>query len=209
MKLITPFTSFHEAIATFDNGGKFFNLFSHAKDGVVSPAELGKVAGVANDKQALILYLIMSISRLDNHSRERVLARLDSELFDLYEKYRPVHMSLDQIADHGKAGISTTLVGTPKKISTSTEIGGTIMVPVVVGTVTSFTMVPIVSSYEIYELRSEESNAMVMVAHHKEKDPLPERKLRLGGMLTSLSQSDDVDHPKEVFLEVQFYMEED
>lgn len=209
MKHITPFSSFHEAIATFDNGGKFFNLFSHAKDGVVSSAELGKVVGVTNDKQALILYLIMSISRLDNHSRERVLARLDAELFDMYEKYRPVHMSLDQVADHGKAGISTTLVGTPKKINTSSEIGGTIMVPVVVGAVTSFTMVPIVTSYEVYELRSEETNAVVMIAHHKEKEPLPERKLRLGGMLTSLSQADDIDHPKEVFLEVQFYMEED
>lgn len=209
MKHIIPFTTFHEAIEAFDNGGKFFNLFSHAHDGVVSPAELGKIAGVSNDKQAMILFLIMSISRLDNHSRERVLARLDSELFDLYEKYRPVHMSLDQLAERGKAGISTTLVGTPKKISTSTALGGSIMVPVVVGSVTSFTMVPIVTAYEIYELSSEETEAVVMIAHHKEKDPLPERKLRVGGMLTSLSQTDAIDHPNQVFLEVQFYMEEE
>ncbi|HSF55585.1 MAG TPA: hypothetical protein VLA71_17650 [Algoriphagus sp.] len=209
MKHIIPFTSFHDAIEAFDNGGKLFNFFSHAHDGVVSPAELGKIAGVTSDKQAMILYLIMSISRLDNRSRERVLARLDSELFDLYEKYRPVHMSLDQLAERGKAGISTTLVGTPKKISTSTEFGGTILVPVVVGTVTSFTMVPIVSSYEIYELGSEETGAKVMIAHHKEKEPLPERKLRVGGMLTALSEADAIDLPTKVFLEVQFYMEED
>ncbi|WP_174567124.1 hypothetical protein [Algoriphagus sp. A40] len=207
MKHIIPFKSFQEALEAFDNGGKFFNLFSHAHDGVVSPAELGKVAGAANDKQAMILFLIMSISQLDNRSRERVLARLDTQLFDLYEKYRPVHMSLDQMAEHGKAGISTTLLGTPKKISTSTEFGGTILVPVVVGAVTSFTMVPIVTSYEVYELSSEDSDSVVLIAHQKDRDPLPERKLRIGGMLTALNHSED--QPEQVFLEVQYYMEED
>lgn len=209
MKHIIPYTTFQEAIEAFDNGGKFFNLFSHAHDGVVSPAELGKVAGVANDKQAMILYLVMSISRLDNRSRERVLARLDSHLFDIYEKYRPVHMSLDQMVERGKPGISGTLVGTVKKISTSTEFGGSIMVPVVVGAVTSFTMVPIENSYEVYELRSEDSEGVVMVAHHKEKEALPERKLRVGGMITSLSQGDAANQSNSVFLEAQFYMEED
>lgn len=209
MKQIIPFKSFQEAIEAFDNGGKFFNLFSHAHDGVVSPAELGKVAGVATDKQAMILYLVMAISRLDNRSRERVLARLDSHLFDIYEKYRPVHMSLDQMLDRGKAGISATVVGSVKKISTSTEVGGSIMVPVMVGSETSFTMVPLEDSYEMYELSSEYSDKVVKIAHHKDKKGLPERKLRVGGMLTGLSNSDDLNENKMVFLEAQFYMEED
>lgn len=209
MKHIIPFTTFQEALEAFDNGGKFFNLFSHAHDGVVSPAELGKVAGVSNDKQTMILFLMMSISHLDNRSKERVLARLDSELFDLYEKYRPVHMSLDQMAERGKAGISASLVGIPKKTTSSTEFGGTILVPVVVGAVTSFTMVPIVASYEVYEFSSPESDTVVLVAHPKEKEPLPERKLRIGGMLTSLNHSEHPEQADQVFLEVQYYMEED
>lgn len=209
MKHIIPYTSFQEAIDAFDNGGKFFNLFSHAHDGVVSPAELGKVAGVANDKQAMILYLVMSISRLDNRARERVLARLDSHLFDIYEKYRPVHMSLDQMLERGKSGISATVVGSIKKISTSTDFGGSIIVPVVVGAETSFTMVPIEDSYEVYELRSDHSDKVGMVAHHKEKESLPERKLRIGGLLTSLNQADATNQTHTVFLEAQYYMEED
>ncbi|MDO8968698.1 hypothetical protein [Algoriphagus sp.] len=209
MKQIIPYTSYHEAIESFDNGAKFFNLFSHAHDGVVSPAELGKVAGVTHDKQAMILYLMMSISRLDNKSRERILARLDSELFKCYEKYRPVHMSLDQLLELGKPGISCTLVGTPKKVSSSISLGATIMVPVVVGAVTSFTMVPIENSYEVYELCSEESDAVVMVAHDNEKESLPERNLRIGGMLTSLNHFGEGDQAQKVFLEAQFYMEED
>lgn len=209
MKQIIPYTSFQEAIAAFDNGGMFFNLFSHAHDGVVSTAELGKVAGIKNDKQAMILYLVMSISHLDNRSREKVLARLDSELFDMYQKYRPVHMSLDQVIDQGKPGISTTIVGKLKKVSTPAEMGGAIMVPVVVGAETNFTMVPIENSYEVYELSSEYTDRLVMVAHHKEKEALPERKLRIGGMLTTLSQADASGEPNTVFLEAQYYIEED
>lgn len=209
MKKIIPYFSFQEAIEAFDNGGTFFNLFSHAHDGVVSPAELGKVAGVANDKQAMILYLIMSISRLDNRSREKVLARLDAQLFEIYEHYRPVHMSLDQLIERGKPGISTTVVGTLKKISSTENLTGTIMVPLVAGAETSFAMVPIEDSYEVYELSSDYTDKTVLVAHHKEKVGLPERKLRLGGMLTSLSPAESVSHHNTIFLEAQFYIEED
>lgn len=209
MKQIIPFTSYQEAIEALDNGGSVFDLFSHAGDGIISPAELGKVAGVTHDKQAMILYLMMSISRLDNHSRERILAHLDNELFDWYEKYRPVHMSAGQMKEIGKAGISSTLVGTPKKISSSTSLGGTVMVPVVVGAVTSFTMVPIENSYEVYELRAEESGAVVMVAHDNEKESLPERKLRIGGILTSITKPGPENQDNKVFLDVKFYMEED
>jgi hypothetical protein len=209
MKHIIPYTSFQEAIEAFDNGGKFFNLFSHAHDGVVSSAELGKVAGIANDKQAMILYLMMSISKLDNRSRERVLAKLDSELFDMYEKYRPIHLSLEQMLERGKPGTSATLVGTPKKTSTPSAIGGSIIVPLTVGAEMSFTMVPIEISYEIYELRSEESEKAVLIAHRKDKESLPERKLRIGGMITFLGQADSVEQGDRVFLEAQYYMEED
>ena len=209
MKQIIPYTSFQEAIEAFDNGGKFFNLFSHARDGVVSPAELGQVAGIPNNKQAMILYLVMSISRLDNRSKERVLARLDTQLFDMYEKYRPVHMSLDQALDRGKPGISTTMVGMLKKVSTSADLGGNIMVPVVVGTETNYTMVPVENSYEVYELSSEYTDRVIMVAHSKEKQGLPERKLRVGGMLTSLSLPAGANVESSVFLEAQYYMEED
>ncbi|GAA0878722.1 hypothetical protein GCM10009119_16900 [Algoriphagus jejuensis] len=209
MKQIIPFLTFQEAIDSFDNGGRVYNLLSHAKDGIVSPAEMGKVAGVTHDPQAMILYFVLSISHLSNRDKERILVHLDTDLFVLYEKYQPVHMSLDQCALQGKAGISTMIVGTPKKISSTSEFVGSIMVPVIVDTVTSFTMVPIVTSYDVYELSSKETDKIVIIAHHKEKSPLPEKKLRIGGMLTSLSQSTGIEQPNDLFLEVQYYLEEE
>ena len=209
MKQIIPFTSFEEAIQAFDNGGKFFNLFSHAKDGVVTPAELGKVAGVTLDRQEMILYLMMSISQLDQHSKERILAHLDPELFGLYEKHCPASMSIAQLVQKGEAGTSIILTGTPKKVTSTENFEGSIMVPVIVDTVTSFTIVPIVTTYDVYKLTCEETGLTATVAHHKEKLPLPEKKLKMGGMLTSLNQSETAGQLNQVFLEVQYYIEEE
>jgi hypothetical protein len=209
MKAIKPYLTFQEAIAAFDNGGHFYNLFCHAKDGVVSPAELGIAAGNAHSKQELILFLVMSLSKLDTRSKEKVLSRLDTELFEYYEKYRPVHMSLQQIKENGKPGISTTVVGYVKKISSNSELTGSIMVPVVVGTVTSFTMVPMENSYQMYELSSEYTDDIVMVAHPMEKETLPEGKLRIGGMLTSLKDIAELGKPDSLFLESQYYFVEE
>jgi hypothetical protein len=209
MKQIIPFTSFYEAIQAFDNGGRFYNFLSHAKDGIVSPAELGKVAGATLDHQAMILYLELSISHLNDHDRERIVAHLDANLFNMYEKLRPVQMSVAQIAQQGIPGISTTVAGIPKKISSTGEFGGSVLVPVIVDAVTSFAIVPIVNAYDVYELASEEGDAVLTVAHHKEQEPLPERKLRLGGMLTSLDQAEDQQKSAGIFLEVQYYLEED
>lgn len=208
MKQIIPFHTFQEAIESFDNGGRFYNFLCHAKDGVVSPAELGKVAGVTHDPQAMILYLTMSISHLDSHARNELISHLDAALLSMFEKYCPVQASLEQVVKHGEAGTSTILVGTPKKISSTTDFGGSIMVPVIVDTVTSFAIVPIVTTYDVYELSSEDGGVVVTVAHQKDKSPLPERNLRIGGMLTALNHSEETDVPKEVFLEVQYFMEE-
>ena len=209
MKQIIPFTSFYEAIQAFDNGGRFYNFLSHAKDGIVSPAELGRVAGATLDHKAMILYLELSISHLNDHDRERIVAHLDANLFNMYEKLRPVQMSVAQIAQQGIPGISTSVTGTPKKISSTGEFGGSVLVPVIVDAVTSFAIVPIVNAYDVYELTSEEGDAVLTVAHHKEQEPLPERKLRLGGMLTSLDQAEDQQKSAGIFLEVQYYLEED
>lgn len=208
MKQIHPFTSFQDALTQFDNGAHFYNLFSHAKDGVVSPEELDLIADTDLNKQQLILFLIMSISKMDNRSREKVLARLNGELFEMYEKYRPVHITISQMVERGKPGISVTIVGTPKKISEQSD--GKVLVPVALGAETSFALVPVAESYVIYELHSEYTHETVLVGHSKEITDLPERKLRLGGMLTALNHADSSHKSTHgIFLEVQYYLEED
>ena len=210
MKEIHPFSSFQEAISKFDNGAHFYNLFSHAKDGVVSPEELELIAETDNDTQKLILFLVLSISKMDTRSREKILARLDGELFELYEKYHPVHITILQMLEKGKPGISVTMVGTPKKIAEPEENVDELLVPVLVGAEASFTLVPVKHAYVIYELHSEYTHETVLIGHPKEISDLPDRKLRLGGMLREINtEISTASKKKKLFLEVQYFIEED
>ena len=66
MKKIEPYRNINDAISNLDNGGRFYNILTKADDGIISKSELGKVGGIFNDKQQMILFLELSISKLDN-----------------------------------------------------------------------------------------------------------------------------------------------
>ena len=46
MREVVPYRTLGGAKRALDNGGRFFNLFAEADDGVVSGAELARAAGV-------------------------------------------------------------------------------------------------------------------------------------------------------------------
>jgi hypothetical protein len=147
---------------------------------------------------------------MDTRSREKILARLDGELFELYEKYHPVHITILQMLEKGKPGISVTMVGTPKKIAEPEENVDELLVPVLVGAEASFTLVPVKHAYVIYELHSEYTHETVLIGHPKEIADLPDRKLRLGGMLREINtEISTASMKKKLFLEVQYFIEED
>jgi hypothetical protein len=208
MKHLSPFRSAPEALQAFDNGGYFFNLFSHSKDGVVSPAELTKAAGTPLNRQAALLFLDLSISRLDQQGKDRVLSRLDQDLFDQYQKSKAIEISSPADWSVSKANKNAILTGVPKKVGEDSKFGGFIMVPIMVSSVTTFTMIPIQSSYEVYEVVLS-GGGSVMVAHEKESGALPEKALLLGGVIKTCSASADEDQGDLIYLEVQFYTESD
>lgn len=210
MKHILPFRDAAQALEAFDNGGYFFNLFSHSKDGVVSPAELAKAAGTPLNRQAALLYLEMSISQLSEKDRERVLSRLDQGLFDHYKKYHPQQIQFSEDLAKGKVERNVMVVGTPVKLATESKFQGFILVPIMVSSVTTFTLVPIRSSYDLYEV-SLEGGETLTLAHAKDEGKLPEQKLLLGGITKACSQSpeEDSDQADLLFMEVQFYTEAD
>lgn len=210
MKHILPFRSAPEALAAFDNGGYFFNLFSHSKDGVVSPAELAKAAGTPLNRQAAVLYLEMSLSQLSEQDRERVHSRLDHELFEHYKKHHPQQIQFPEDLSKGKVERNVMVVGTPVKLATESKFQGFILVPIIVSSVTTFTLVPITSSHTVYEVKLEGGETL-LVAHAKEEGELPEQKLLLGGVVKTYSPSSDSDRDQKdlPFLEAQLYTEAD
>jgi len=71
VKEIISYQNIEEAFAQLDNGGRFYNLFTKAKDEEINTAELARVAGLFSEKQQLILFLELSISQLSNRIRSR------------------------------------------------------------------------------------------------------------------------------------------
>jgi len=208
MKHLKPFRSAPEALEAFDNGGYFFNLFSHSKDGVVSPAELVKAAGTPLNRQAALLFLDLSISRLDQAGKVRVLSRLDQDLFEQYKKHQAKQIKSEEDLALGKTDANAIITGIPKKIRSESTFNGFIMVPIMISSVTTFTMVPIHSSYELYEVELK-NGTILTVAHEKDQGKLPEEKLVLGGLIKTCSASaeDSSNQPDLRYLEVQFYTE--
>ena len=87
MKRITPYSNLQEAMHALDNGGRFYNILTKADDGVIDKAELGKVGGLFNDKQQMILFFVMSTLTLKEEEKEEIISNLPSEyLFICYQQ---------------------------------------------------------------------------------------------------------------------------
>ncbi|WP_299253750.1 hypothetical protein [uncultured Aquimarina sp.] len=207
MKRIEPFKNIDEAIGTLDNGGRFYNILTKADDGVISPAELGKVAGVFNDKQTMILFLNLSISKLDIIERNRIVPSLSKDLQSIYSKYNPMELLPSEVDHKGELSSNTIITGIPKKVISQSDFNGFIMVPIVAGKVTTFSMIPIIETYDVYEIIEEESSENFLIAHAKGSYKLPEKKIKVAGILKELKSKKDEKTASKKYLEAVYYVD--
>lgn len=188
MKEIAPYTDSIQATKTLDNGGRFFNVFTKEDDGVISQAELNKVAGLLSGKQQMILHLELLLSALSANQKQAVLTKLDDSLKGIYRKYKPEKLTVAEALDKGKLSSNVIISGVPRMIDTKTEFNGFIMIPIMTGKVTTFSMVPIIDQYDVYEVRDEVSKARVIIAHAKGQQKLPEKSLAIGGCIEGVEE---------------------
>lgn len=186
MKKIIPFKNIDEAISMLDNGGRFYNILTKADDGIITKAELGKVAGVFNSKQQMILFFYLSISNLDEHKKKSVISKLGTDLQMIYTKYKPVELSPLEANTQGVIASNTIISGIPKLKESKSDFKGFIMIPISTGSSTTFAMIPIIDVYDVYELRDEHTDTNFIIAHAKGKNKLPEKKIKVAGVLKEL-----------------------
>jgi len=200
MQKIKPFTEVKDAILSLDNGGRFYNLFTKANDGIISQAELSKIGGLFNDKQKIILFLELSLSKLKTTEKEIILKKLDEKLKIDYLKYKPLNLLPSEVEEKGILSSNTILTGVPKLIDSKSDFNGFIMIPIMTGEVMTFSMIPIINNYDVYELRDEKSSETFIIAHSKSSEKLPNEKMVVAGVLKELEK--DKDGKKKKFLEV-------
>lgn len=207
MQKIEPYKNINEAISNLDNGGRFYNILTKADDGIISKSELGKVGGIFNDKQQMILFFELSISKLDAEKRNTVISKLEEDLQKLYLKYKPIELLPSEAHSKGVIASNAIITGIPRLTESKTDFIGFIMIPMMVGNVTTFSMIPLIDLYDVYELRDEESDNNFLIAHSKGTEKLPEKRIKVAGVLKELKLDKKEQTASKKFLEAVYHME--
>jgi hypothetical protein len=207
MKKIEPYKNIKEAALSLDNGGRFYNVLTKSDDGIISTSELGKVAGIFNDKQKMILFLDLAISNFDVNAKKNILDSLDDTLRSTYHKYKSQELSPSEAYNKGILSSNSIITGFPKKIESKSDFNGFIIVPVIAGRVTTFILIPLIDQYDIYEIRDEESDDTFLVAHARGSVMLPEKKIKVAGVLKELKAKKEEKKASKRFLEAVYYLD--
>ncbi|WP_286342349.1 hypothetical protein [Ferrimonas sp. YFM] len=203
MKTIITYSSLKEALADLDNGGRFYNILTEADDGVVEQAELAKVAGVFSDTQTMFLYLDMALSELSPEESMAVRSSLSEDLQQEYQTHKPSRYTPVQAKLEGQAGEPVIIGGVPRLVKSMENFGGMILVPITAGTVTTFTMIPIVDQYDVYQVRDSQSEREFVVAHAHSDEKLPETYTLFGGILKEMHNEQG--NSDSLFLEAVYF----
>jgi len=190
MEIVKPYTEINRAITSFDNGGRFYNLLTKAEDGIISQAELGKLGGIFNDKQKMILFLELSISKLKQSEKEIIISKLDKSLKKDYLKYKPQNLLPSEVNEKGILPSNIILTGVPELIDSKSDFNGFIMIPITTGEVTTFSLIPLLDNYDVYELRDEITSEKFIIAHSKTSEKLPNEKMIIAGVLKELEKNE-------------------
>ncbi|MEM1135001.1 MAG: hypothetical protein AAGI07_04115 [Bacteroidota bacterium] len=209
MKKIEAYGNIDEAVKALDNGGRFYNILTKKNDGIISEAELGKVGGIFNDTQKMILFFELSTSKLNQTKKEALISKMEEDLRTTFGKYKPQELLPSEADEKGMISSNAIIKGIPKLIETKSDFNGFIMVPIIANNVTTFVMVPIIDQYDIYELRDEQFSKTFLIAHAKSSNKLPHKKMKVAGVLKELKANSDEKEASKKILETIYFQEID
>ena len=182
-------------------GGRFYNVLTKSDDGIISTSELGKVAGLFIDKQKMVLFLDLAISNFDVNAKEKIVYSLDVSLRSTYEKYKSHELLPSEAYDKGILSCNSIITGFPKKIDSKSDFNGVIVLPAG----KSFIVMPIIDKYDVYEIRDEVSDETFLIAHARGSILLPEKKIKVAGVLKELKANKNEKKASKRFLEALYY----
>jgi hypothetical protein len=207
MTEIIPYTTKNAAIESLDNGGRFYDLRSKAKDGKITQAELGKVGRIFNDKQQMILFLEMALVNLSAPDKKAVITAFDAELKVILKNYKSQFLLPDEANSKGIISSNAIITGIPKLLDSKSDFNGFIMFPMMAGSVTTIMMIPMIEQYDVYELRNNETSESFFIAHSRDSHKLPNREITIGGVIKELNTDEKGTRDKKKFLEVIYYID--
>ncbi len=207
MREIKPFKTLRGLEQAIDNGGRFYNLFSHAEDSVVSRGELAKAAGVYSSNDTAFLFLEMARQDLSPYEQDTVVEMLEPELQREFRKRRPKTIAPDLVDTEGKAGTTVIMAGYPQFVENKTEFQCYIQIPVMVGKVTTYTQIPIFDQFDVYEVFNDKrmQKPSSVVARSRGKRLNHDGPIRFGGIVRKLDYNNGEERVHNFYVETVFY----
>jgi hypothetical protein len=203
LREIRPYATAQGARAALDNGGRFYNLFTHARDEVIDAAELARAAGVLGQGQKATLFYEMALADLDAGQRAQVTALLSPELATRLVQQQPQVLLPSAVEAQGRAGGTAIVSGYPVFVEDRTQFSGFIMV----STGKTFIMVPIFSQFDVYEVYDtpDLETPRTVIATTQGSRQLDGVYTRFGGVLKELHFEDKTGKDHGLYLEVAYY----
>ncbi len=203
MKKIEPYRSVDQALASLDNGGRFYSSKIKKNDGIINQAELEGAGGLSKREQQMILFLQMSIWKLTDSEKTVVFSKLDGDLMHTYQKYKPQELNPSVAIMKAQTASNVIMTGFPKLLENTADFDGTVLFPKNSGSTTIFAMTPIKDEYHVYELEEEGSAHTFLIAHVRGTEKLSNKKMVLGGVIKELhTNGDEATKP---FLEAAYH----
>ncbi|QDV45334.1 hypothetical protein Enr13x_52100 [Stieleria neptunia] len=154
---VKAFKSVNDLIGELDNGGRFYHLFSHADDKIVTKGELAKAAGQLVGANNAFLFLKLATLGFSEAEKFAILNMLEPNLRERYRESMPKVINPSSVDHEGKAGDAVVVEGPVEHCHDKTQFGGFIMIPITVGEITTYTMTPIFDNYAVYRVFDEEN----------------------------------------------------
>lgn len=207
MKQIVPYKTVQGALNALDNGGRFYNVFTKARDEVISDNELCKAAGVFSRKAHAFLFFELALSDLAEADRDQVIRCLSPELRSTYLKQRPKHTEIEVFEQAARETDAVIVAGFPIFLEDKTQFSGFIMIPICTGKVTSFTMIPIFDRFDVYEVYAnvDLKGDKTIIATVRGSKRLAVTMTTFGGIVKKLKFKDKSKRPHSLYIEALFY----
>ena len=77
----------------------------------------------------------------------------------------------------------------------------------ITGTTTTIILIPLIDIYDVYEIRDEESDDTFLLAHARGAVMLPEKKIKVAGVLKELKAKKEEKKASKRFLEAVYYLD--
>jgi hypothetical protein len=207
MKQIVPYRTLQGALNALDNGGRFYNVFTKAKDEVITDSELYKAAGVFLGKAQAFLFFELALSDLSEIDREQVIQCLSPELRSTYLRHRPKHTEIEVFEQEAQETDAVIVAGFPVFLEDKTQFSGFIMIPICTGKVTTFTMIPIFDKFDIYEVYSDSDlkGDKTIIATVRGSKRLAATMTTFGGIVKKLKFKDKSKRTHSLYVETLYY----